>query len=112
MAGGPVMGPSRQEPEAVMSDNKTRVLLTLPGDVLEHARVFVGKAMATLKLTVSLQMVLRALIEEGLRRHDNQPLLANVESQAHAVRRIRRMARRGGGAVGARRSSRSGTRGG
>jgi hypothetical protein len=54
-----------------------------------------GKATITLKLPVSLQIVLRALIEKGLRRESNRTLLVNVECQAHAVRRIRSLARKG-----------------
>ena len=41
-----------------------------------------GKTTASLKLPVSLQIVLRALIEEGLKRENNTALLANIESQA------------------------------
>ena len=71
----------------------TKVLLHLPQDVLDNARVFAGRATAALKLAVSLQIVLRALIEEGLKRHDDPALLANVEGQAKAIRHIRRVAR-------------------
>jgi hypothetical protein len=71
----------------------TKVLLNLPQDVLDQARVVVGKATAALKLAVSLQIVLRALIDEGLKRRDSGALLANVEAQAKAVRHIRRVAR-------------------
>ena len=48
--------------------NQTRVLLVLSQDVLDRARVMAGKATTTLKLPVSVQIVLRALIEEGLKR--------------------------------------------
>src|SRR5258708_4346802 len=68
-----------------MFENKTRVLLILPADVLERARVLAGRTTTKLKLTVSLQIVLRALIEEGLKRADDRALLANIENQAHAV---------------------------
>ena len=79
-------------------ENKTRVLLILPQYILDRARVLAGKATTTLKLPVSLQIVLRALIEEGLKRDGDRNLLANVEGQAHAVRRIRSLAgRREGG---------------
>jgi hypothetical protein len=57
---------------------------------------------------VSLQIVLRGLIEEGLKRDGDRHILANIAGQAQAVRRIRRVARRGGGAGGGRRASRSG----
>jgi len=78
----------------VMFTNKTKVLLILTQDVLDRARVLAGKATAALKLPVSLQIVLRALIEVGLKR-DNQPaLLANVEGQAKAVRLQRSAGRR------------------
>jgi hypothetical protein len=79
--------------------NKTRVLLVLSGDLLDRARVFAGKATSALKLPVSLQSVLRALIEEGLKRGDHRALRANVEGQAKAVRHLRRGTRRGGSAV-------------
>lgn len=79
-----------------MFANKTKVLLILPQDVLDRARIFAGKATTALKLSVSLQIVLRALIEEGLKRDHEPALLANVEGQAKAVRHIRRVARQGG----------------
>jgi len=79
-----------------MFENKTRVLLVLPQDVVDQVRVLAGKATTALKLPVSLQIVLRALIEEGLKRDGDGNLLANIEGQAQAVRRIRRLARRGG----------------
>ena len=80
-----------------MFANRTRVLLIVAQDVVDRARVLAGKATTALKLPVSLQIVLRALIEEGLRRDDNAALMANVEEQAKAVRQIRSRARRGGG---------------
>jgi hypothetical protein len=83
-----------------MFANKTRILLVLPQDVADRARVFAGRATVTLKLPVSLQIVLRALIEEGLRGDDHPALLANVEGQAKAVRHIRKVARQGGRAEG------------
>jgi hypothetical protein len=79
-----------------MFANETRILLVLPQDVLDRARVFAGRATTTLKLPVSLQIVFRALIEEGLKWADNPALLANVEGQAKTVRRIRRAAQHGG----------------
>ena len=93
-----------------MFANKTGVLLILSQDVLDRARVFAGKATTTLKLPVSLQIVLRALIEEGLKRDSDGALLANVEGQAKAVREIRSAARRGSRAEGGRRDQRSGNR--
>ncbi|MGH7389994.1 MAG: hypothetical protein ACREM3_11150 [Candidatus Rokuibacteriota bacterium] len=83
-----------------MLENTTKVLLILSQDVLDQARTVAGKATITLKLPVSLQIVLRALIEEGLKRDNNPTLLANVESQAKAVRRLRSVARGGGRAEG------------
>ena len=52
-----------------MFTNKTKVLLILTQDVLDRARVL---ATTALKVPVSLQIVLRALIEVGLKR-DNHP---------------------------------------
>ena len=79
-----------------MFENESRVLLILPQDVLDRARVLAGKATSLFKLPVSLQIVLRALIEEGLKRDGDGNLLANIEGQAQAVRRIRSLAGRGG----------------
>ena len=79
-----------------MFETKAKVLLVLPQDVLDRARVVAGKSTTTLKLPVSLQIVLRALIEEGLKRDGDPVLLANVERQAKAVRDIRRVAHQGG----------------
>ena len=77
-----------------MLGDKARVLLVLPRDVLDRARVCAGQATATLKLPVSLQIVLRVLIEEGLRSPARHAFLANVEAQAKAVRHIRSHASR------------------
>jgi hypothetical protein len=84
----------------VVFANRSRVLLILPRDLLDRARALAGKATATFKLPVSLQIVLRALIGEGLKRDDDPALLANVERQAKAVRHIRSVARQGGRAEG------------
>jgi hypothetical protein len=92
----------------VVSADKARVLLILPQDLLDRARVLAGKATTVLKLSVSLQIVLRALIEAGLKRDGDRTLLASIESQAHAVRRIRRAARRRGRAQTERRRLPSG----
>jgi hypothetical protein len=76
--------------ESVMLVNKARVLLILPEAVVDRARVLAGKATSALKLPVSLQIVLRALIGEGLKRRADRALLSNIEGQAQAVRRMRR----------------------
>jgi hypothetical protein len=72
-----------------MFEDKTRVLLALPQEVLDRARVFAGSATTRFKRPVSLQMVLRALIDEGLKRDGDRAILANVEAQIHAILRIR-----------------------
>jgi hypothetical protein len=79
-----------------MIGNKSRVLLILPQQVLDRARAYAGRTTSTLKLAVSLQIVLRALIEEGLKWEDNPALLSNIDAQARAVRHIRGAARRAG----------------
>ena len=91
-----------------MFETKAKVLLILPQDVLDRARVLAGKATTTLKLPVSLQIVLRALIKEGLKRGGARKLLANVEDQAKAVRHIRRVAHQGKRAEGEHGDRRSG----
>src|SRR5207247_9133342 len=91
-----------------MLENKTTVLLILSQDVLDQARVVAGKATITLKLPVSLQIVLRALIEEGLKRDDHPALLANVEGQAKAARRLRSVSRQRGRAEAEPEGRRSG----
>ena len=93
-----------------MFANKTRVLLILSQEVLDRARVMAGRATTTLKLAVSLQIVLRALIEEGLKRWNDGALHANIERQAHTVRHIRKVARQGGRAAGDDHHQRSGGR--
>jgi hypothetical protein len=77
-----------------MFTNKTRVLLILPQDVLDRARVLAGKSTTTFKLPVSLQIVLRALVQEGLRRDHYPRLHINIEEQAKAVRQLRSGGRR------------------
>ena len=72
-----------------MFENKTRVLLVVPREVVDQARVYAGAATTKLKRPVSLQMVLRALIDEGLKRDGDRAILANVEEQVQAVLRIR-----------------------
>ena len=84
-------------------ENRARVLLILPAETLDRARVVAGKATSTLKLPVSLQIVLRALIEEGLKRDAYPGLLSNVEGQAKAVRLRRSMTRRMWSAAGPKR---------
>ncbi|HYR04228.1 MAG TPA: hypothetical protein VEO75_02480 [Nitrososphaerales archaeon] len=79
-----------------MFTNKTKVLLSLTQDVLDRARVLAGKATTALRLPVSLQIVLRALVELGLKRENHPALLANVEGQAKAVRHQRSAAGRAG----------------
>jgi|SRR5262245_52490112 len=77
-----------------MFESETRVLIILPRDLVDRARGLAGRATISIKLPVSLQIVFRALIEEGLKRPTNPELLANVGRQAETVRRIRREARR------------------
>ena len=79
-----------------MLENRTRLLLILSKDLLDQARVIAGRATTALKLPVSLQIVLRALIWVGLKRESHSALVANIESQARAVRQKRSGARRAG----------------
>jgi hypothetical protein len=77
-----------------MFENATRVLIILPRDLVDRARALAGRATMSMMLPVSLQIVLRALIDEGLKRPTNPDLLLNVSRQAETVRRIRSEARR------------------
>ena len=79
-----------------MFEDKTRILLVIPQGLLDQARVFAGEATSKLKRPVSLQIVLRALIDEGLKRDGDRAILTNVEGQVQAVRRIRSQVRRAG----------------
>src|SRR6267378_1481026 len=74
--------------------SKSRVLLILPQEIVDRARVFAGEAMIALKLPVSLQIVFRALIEHGLKRGGDRALLASVASEATAVHQRRSHAAR------------------
>jgi hypothetical protein len=77
-------------------ENKTRLLLILSQDAVDQARVIAGKATTVLKLPVSLQTVLRALIWVGLKRKSHPALFAKIESQARAIRLKRSGERRRG----------------
>jgi hypothetical protein len=77
-----------------MFDQETRVLMVLPSDLVDRARGLAGRATMSMKLPVSLQIVFRALLDEGLKRPTDPALLANVARQAETVRRIRSEARR------------------
>jgi hypothetical protein len=78
-----------QSKESRMLENRTRLLLIVSQDLLDQARVIAGRATTVLKLPVSLQIVLRALIWVGLKRESHTALFANIESQAKAVRQKR-----------------------
>ena len=77
-----------------MFEDEARVLIVLPRGFVDRARGLAGRATMSMKLPVSLQIVFRALIEEGLKRPGDGELLANVGRQAETVRRIRSEARR------------------
>jgi hypothetical protein len=85
-----------------MNDGRGRVLLFLSEDVLGQARVLAGQMTATLGLPVSLQVTLRALIEEGLKRKHRPRVADLIEVHAHAVRDARRTARQAPGRDGTR----------
>ena len=77
-----------------MLTDRTTVLLIVSRDSLDRARALAGRTTTMLKLAVSLQIVLRALIEEGLKRPTDPALLRNIHRQAQAVREIRAAVRR------------------
>jgi hypothetical protein len=77
-----------------MFDSEARVLVILPRDLFDRARALAGRATMSMRVPVSLQIVLRALIEEGLKQSKDPDLLANMNRQAETIRRIRRGVRR------------------
>jgi len=93
-----------------MFADKTKVLLVVPQGILDRARGFAGEVMSKLKRPVSLQMVLRALIDEGLKRDGDGAVLVNVEGQVQEVRRIRSRAGREGSGRKDQRMHQSGIR--
>ena len=93
-----------------MFEDKTKVLLIVPQGALDQARGFAGEATSKLKRPVSLQMVLRALIDEGLKRDGDKAVLANIEGQVQAVRQIRSRAGREGSGTADQRTRPSGVR--
>ena len=93
-----------------MFEDRTTVLLIMPQGLLDQARGFAGAATSKLKGPVSLQMVLRALIHEGLKGNGARAVLANIEGQVQAVRQIRSRAGRGGSGATEQRTRPSGVR--
>ena len=93
-----------------MFEHKTRILLVIPQGLLDQARVFAGETTSKLKRPVSLQIVLRALIDEGLKRDGDRAVFANVDAQVQAVRRIRSRAARDGSGRKDQRMHQSGVR--
>jgi cobalamin-dependent methionine synthase I len=71
--------------------NMAKVLLVMSSELLDRARVVAGRTTTMLKLPVSLQIVLRAVLEEGLKHAPGPALVANVERQAKAIRQGRSM---------------------
>jgi len=77
-----------------MFEDETRVLMILPRQLVDRARTLAGRTTTAMRLSVSLQIVFRALIDEGLKRPGDEALLANIGRQAQTVRRIRSESRR------------------
>jgi hypothetical protein len=96
--------------EVAMFEDKTKVLLMVPQEVLDRARGFAGEATSKLKRPVSLQMVLRALIDEGLKRDGDRAVFVNIEGQVQAVRQIRSRAGREGSGTKVQRMPQAGVR--
>jgi hypothetical protein len=94
-----------------MFADETRILIVLPRDLVDRARGLAGRATVSMKRPVSLQIVLRALLDEGLKRPTDPALVRNIDRQADTVRQIRRAARRRATeARTARRPGRAGSR--
>jgi hypothetical protein len=77
-----------------MFGDETRILIILSRRLVDRARGLAGRATVSMKVPVSLQIVLRALIGEGLKQPNDSALLANIRRQADTVRQIRSRARR------------------
>src|SRR2546421_9013484 len=90
-----------------MFEDETRVLMILPRQLVDRARTVAGRTTTSMRLPVSLQIVFRALIDEGLKRPADDALLANIGRQALTVRRIRSESRRRPAAPGVRRGRRT-----
>lgn len=75
-----------------MFEEETRILIILRSDLVDRARGLAGRATISMKLPVSLQIVLRALIEEGLKHSTDPALMDNIGRQAETIRQIRRAA--------------------
>jgi len=73
-------------------EEETRILIILRSDLVDRARGLAGRATISMKLPVSLQIVLRALIEEALKRPTDPALMDNIGRQAETIRQIRRAA--------------------
>ena len=80
-----------------MFDDETRILIILPRALVDRARGLAGRATVSMKLPVSMQIVLRALMEVGLKRPSDPALLRSIGRQADTVREIRRVAHRRAG---------------
>jgi hypothetical protein len=92
-------------------EDEARILIILPRSLVDRARALAGRATISMKVPVSLQIVLRALMEEGLKRPKDSALLANIGRQADTVHRIRTAAARRGPAMRtARRRGQPGSR--
>jgi len=77
-----------------MFEDEARVLMILPRHMVDRARTLAGRSTTSMRLPVSLQIVFRALIEEGLKRPGDEAIVANIGRQAETVRRIRSESRR------------------
>jgi hypothetical protein len=80
-------------------DDEARILIILPRSLVDRARELAGRATISMKVPVSVQIVLRALLEEGLKEPKDSALLGNIRRQADTVHRIRSEAGRRGPAV-------------
>ena len=86
-----------------MFEDETRVLMILPRHLVDRARTLAGRTTTSMRLPVSLQIVFRALIEEGPKRTGDEAIVANIGRQAETVRHIRSESRRRPAARNARR---------
>src|SRR5436309_9635137 len=95
--------------EILMLENRPTLSPTLFPYAPLFRSVLAGKATAALMLPVSLQIVLRALIEEGLKQDRERGRLNTIDGKTLSARLLRNKKSRAGGPAGERRNLQDGS---